>query len=226
VCKNFIVRNRTFTANHLVGLARGKPINLSWNSRSLSRDLNVGARSSGSESMRIERVPGQNHQELESEIVKMEIATFGAGCFWGVEAAFREAEGVVSTRVGYAGGWFDNPTYQDVCSGRTGHAESVEVTYDSTKVSYDQLLSLFWEIHNPTILNRQGPDIGTQYRSVIFFRNSQEEAAARASRESLQKSGKYSHDIVTEITPASRFWEAEDYHQQYFEKRGISHCLV
>jgi len=156
----------------------------------------------------------------------MKIATFGAGFFWGVEAAFREVEGVVSTRVGYTGGWFDNPTYQDVCSGRTGHAESVEVTYDPTKISYDQLLCIFWENHDPTILNRQGPDIGTQYRSVIFFRNNQEEAAARASVESLQKSGKYSRDVVTEITPASHFWGAEDYHQQYLEKRGISHCRV
>ncbi len=156
----------------------------------------------------------------------MELATFGAGCFWGVEAAFREVEGVSSTRVGYAGGTFDRPTYHDVCSGRTGHAESVEVTFDPEKVSYKQLLSVFWDSHNPTTLNRQGPDIGTQYRSVIFFHNKEQESAARASRDELQRSGKYSRDIVTEISPASTFWEAEDYHQQYFEKRGITHCRV
>ncbi len=156
----------------------------------------------------------------------MELATFGAGCFWGVEAAFREVEGVSSTRVGYAGGTFDRPTYHDVCSGRTGHAESVEVTFDPEKVSYKQLLSVFWDSHNPTTLNRQGPDIGTQYRSIIFFHNKEQESAARASRDELQRSGKYSRDIVTEISPASTFWEAEDYHQQYFEKRGITHCRV
>ncbi len=156
----------------------------------------------------------------------MEIATFGAGCFWGVEAAFRELEGVSSTRAGYIGGAFDNPTYRDVCSARTGHAEGVEVTYDPGVVSYDQLLSVFWEVHDPTTLNRQGPDVGAQYRSVIFFHNPVQEAAARASKENLHRSGKYSRDIVTEIMPASQFWEAEDYHQQYFEKRGIAHCRV
>ena len=156
----------------------------------------------------------------------MERATFAAGCFWGVESAFREVKGVASTRVGYTGGSHDYPTYRDVCSGRTGHAEAVEVTYDPAQVSYDQLLDVFWEVHNPTTLNRQGPDIGEQYRSAIFFHNSDQEAAAQASREKLQKSGRYSRDIVTEITPAAQFWEAEDYHQQYFEKRGVTHCRV
>jgi peptide-methionine (S)-S-oxide reductase len=156
----------------------------------------------------------------------MKIATFAAGCFWGVEAAFREVEGVLSTRVGYSGGSFDHPTYHDVCSGRTGHAESVEVTYDPARVSYDRLLNVFWDVHDPTTLNRQGPDVGSQYRSVIFFHNSEEEAAARASRDRLQASGKHSREIVTEIIPAPQFWEAEDYHQQYFEKRGITHCRV
>ena len=156
----------------------------------------------------------------------MKIATFGAGCFWGVEAAFRDVKGVISTRVGYAGGSLDNPTYRDVCSGRTGHAESVEVTYDPAQVSYDQLLAVFWQVHDPTTLNRQGPDVGSQYRSVIFFSNSEEEAAARDSKERLQQSREYSREIVTEIAPASRFWEAEDYHQQYFEKRGVAHCRV
>ena len=156
----------------------------------------------------------------------METALFAAGCFWGVEAAFRELDGVVSTRVGYAGGSRDNPTYRDVCSGRTGHAESVEVSFDPAKISYDKLLDVFWEIHNPTTLNRQGPDVGEQYRSVIFYRNAEQEASARASKEKLSGSGKYSREIVTEITPASTFWEAEEYHQQYFEKTGVSHCRV
>lgn len=156
----------------------------------------------------------------------MEIATFGAGCFWGVEAAFRDVEGVASTRVGYAGGSFDNPTYRDVCSGRTGHAESVEVTYDPAQVSYDQLLNVFWEVHDPTTLNRQGPDVGSQYRSAIFFHSPEQEAGARASKEKLQRSDKHSREIVTEIMPAAQFWPAEDYHQQYFEKRGVAHCRV
>jgi peptide-methionine (S)-S-oxide reductase len=151
-------------------------------------------------------------------------ATFAAGCFWGVEAAFRQVKGVSSTRVGYTGGTFESPTYRDVCSGATGHAEAVEVEYDPAKVSYEDLLAVFWENHNPTTLNRQGPDVGTQYRSAIFFHDAEQESAARASKESLQKSGKYSREVVTEITPASEFYEAEDYHQQYFEKRGVSHC--
>ena len=156
----------------------------------------------------------------------MAIATFAAGCFWGVEAAFREVEGVTSTRVGYSGGTADNPTYKGVCSGRTGHAETVEVTFDPERVSYDKLLDVFWENHDPTTLNRQGPDIGEQYRSAIFFQDPSQESAARASKERLAKSGKHKREIVTEITPASRFWEAEDYHQRYLEKRGLSHCRV
>ena len=146
----------------------------------------------------------------------METAIFGAGCFWGVEAAFREVEGVVSTRVGYTGGWFDNPTYTDVCSGRTGHAESVEVTYDPAKVSYDQLLNVFWEVHNPTTLNRQGPDVGSQYRSVIFFHNPEQAKAALKSKEEAQEF--FDRKIVTEIVPATDFWRAEEYHQRYFDK--------
>lgn len=156
----------------------------------------------------------------------MQIATFAGGCFWGVEAAFRQVEGVLSTRVGYTGGSLENPTYRDVCSGRTGHAETVEVSFDPEKVSYEKLLDVFWENHDPTTLNRQGPDVGAQYRSAIFFHDARQEAAARASRDELQRSGKYKREIVTEITPASRFWEAEDYHQQYFEKRGLTHCRV
>lgn len=153
----------------------------------------------------------------------MEKGTFAAGCFWGVEEAFRKVKGVVSTVVGYTGGSFKDPTYKDVCSGRTGHAETVEIEYDPSRVSYEELLSVFWENHDPTTLNRQGPDIGTQYRSAIFFHTPEQKAAAIASKENLQKSGRYKNPISTEITPASQFYRAEDYHQQYFEKRGSAH---
>ena len=153
-------------------------------------------------------------------------ASFAAGCFWGVEAAFRQVEGVRSTAVGYEGGHFENPTYEDVCTGKTGHAETVEVEYDPSKASYDQLLEVFWDNHDPTTLNRQGPDIGEQYRSAIFFHTPEQEAAARASKENRDKSGRYKRPIVTEITPASKFWRAEDYHQQYLEKRGLAHCRI
>jgi peptide-methionine (S)-S-oxide reductase len=156
----------------------------------------------------------------------METATFAAGCFWGVEAAFRQVEGVVSTRVGYTGGTVANPSYEQVCSGKTGHAEAVEIEYDPSEVSYGQLLNVFWENHDPTTLNRQGPDVGAQYRSAVFFNNPEQETAARASKDNLQQSGKYKRNIVTEITPASEFYEAEEYHQQYFEKSGVSHCRV
>jgi len=155
-----------------------------------------------------------------------EKATFGAGCFWGVEAAFRRVPGVVSTSVGYMGGSFKNPTYQEVCTDLTGHAEVVEVTYDPSKVSYADILKVFWEIHDPTQLNRQGPDTGTQYRTVIFFRTPEQEVAARASKESLERSGAYRRSIVTEITPAAEFWPAEEYHQQYLEKRGLASCHI
>jgi peptide-methionine (S)-S-oxide reductase len=153
----------------------------------------------------------------------MEKATLAAGCFWGVEAAFRKVKGVVSTSVGYTGGSFKDPTYEDVCSGRTGHAEAVEVEYDPSRVSYDELLTVFWDNHDPTTLNRQGPDIGTQYRSAIYVHTPQQKAAAIASKENLQKSGRYKNPISTEITPASQFYRAEDYHQQYVEKRGSVH---
>ncbi len=153
----------------------------------------------------------------------MEKATFGAGCFWGIEASFRKIEGVASTTVGYAGGSFKDPTYKDVCSGKTGHAEVVQVEFDPSKVSYEELLRVFWNIHDPTTLNRQGPDIGTQYRSAVFFHNPEQEAAAAASKQKLQSSGRYQKSIETEITPASEFYRAEDYHQQYFEKCGIPH---
>jgi len=153
----------------------------------------------------------------------MEKGTFAAGCFWGVEEAFRQVKGVVSTAVGYTGGSFKDPTYKDVCSGKTGHAEAVEIEYDPSRVSYEELLSVFWENHDPTTLNRQGPDIGTQYRSAIYVHTPEQKAAAIASKENLQKSGRYKNPISTEITPASQFYRAEDYHQQYVEKRGSAH---
>ena len=151
-------------------------------------------------------------------------ATFAAGCFWGVEAAFRQLKGVTATTVGYIGGDKSDPTYHDVCTGRTGHAEAVQVEYDPSQVSYDDLLRVFWENHDPTTLNRQGPDVGTQYRSAIFFHTPEQEAAAKASKEALAKSGRFKRPIVTEIQPAPEFWQAEDYHQQYLEKRGQAHC--
>jgi peptide-methionine (S)-S-oxide reductase len=151
-------------------------------------------------------------------------ATFGAGCFWGVEAAFRQIPGVVATAVGYAGGTLPNPTYKDVCSDRTGHAEVVQVEYDPSRVSYEDLLTVFWENHDPTTLNRQGPDVGSQYRSAIFFHTPEQEASARASKEMLDRSGRFRRPIVTEIEPAPPFWRAEEYHQQYLEKRGLASC--
>jgi len=157
--------------------------------------------------------------------MSLQKATFGAGCFWGVEAEFRQLpKGVVSTAVGYEGGTMKNPTYRDVCTDRTGHAEAVEVEYDPEKVSYEDLLKVFWANHDPTTLNRQGPDVGTQYRSVIFYHTPEQQAAALASKEKLEKSGRYRRPVVTEIVPASSFYRAEDYHQQYLEKRGLSSC--
>jgi peptide-methionine (S)-S-oxide reductase len=153
-----------------------------------------------------------------------EKATFAAGCFWGVEAAFRRVIGVRATTVGYLGGTMPDPTYRDVCTGKTGHAEVVEVEFDPARVTYDKLLSVFWQIHDPTTLNRQGPDVGTQYRSAIFFHTPEQEAAAQASKAALQ--ARSSRPIVTEITPASQFYPAEEYHQRYLEKRGLATCAI
>ena len=156
----------------------------------------------------------------------METATFAAGCFWGVEETFRQVPGVLETTVGYLGGHTANPTYKNVCTDETGHAEVVQVTFDPSKVSYDKLLDVFWSAHDPTTLNRQGPDIGTQYRSAIFFHSPEQERHARASKEKMQASGKFRRPVVTEITPASTFYSAEDYHQKYLAKRGLSHCHI
>ena len=149
-------------------------------------------------------------------------AIFAAGCFWGVESAFRQVPGVLATAVGYTGGQVANPTYRQVCGERTGHAEAVLVEFDPAKVGYDRLLEVFWENHDPTQLNRQGPDYGSQYRSAIFVADAEQEAAATASKQRLAASGRFRRPIVTEIVPAAAFYMAEDYHQQYFEKRGIT----
>lgn len=153
-------------------------------------------------------------------------ATFAAGCFWGVEVTFRKLPGVLCTRVGYTGGRTVNPTYKDVCTDRTGHAEAVEIEYDPAQLSYEKLLEVFWENHDPTQLNRQGPDFGTQYRSAIFFHDAAQEAAATASKQKLEQSHRFSKPIVTQIVPAEPFYEAEDYHQQYLEKKGLATCHI
>jgi peptide-methionine (S)-S-oxide reductase len=153
-------------------------------------------------------------------------ATFAAGCFWGVEATFRQIPGVTSTRVGYIGGQTDNPTYKDVCTDGTGHAEAVEVDFDPTKVPYADLLKVFWENHDPTQVNRQGPDWGTQYRSAIFYHSPEQAREAQASKDSLDKAHRFSKPIATQIVPAVTFYPAEDYHQQYLEKRGLASCHI
>jgi peptide-methionine (S)-S-oxide reductase len=153
-----------------------------------------------------------------------EKATFGAGCFWGVEETFRKLKGVISTTVGYAGGNKENPSYEDVCTDETGHAEVVEVEFDPSQISYDQLLDVFWSNHNPMTLNRQGPDVGIQYRSVIFYHSPEQKAAAEKSK--IEKGAKFLRPIVTQIEPGPKFWRAEEYHQRYLEKRGQSHCAI
>ena len=153
-------------------------------------------------------------------------ATFGAGCFWGVEEAFRQVPGVLDATVGYAGGTTEDPTYRDVCTDTTGHAEVVLVEYDPARVRYEQLLDVFWRIHDPTTLNRQGPDVGTQYRSAIFYHTPEQEAAARASKAQLEAGGRFRRPIVTEITPAGPFHRAEEYHQRYLQKHGRAGCSI
>ncbi len=156
----------------------------------------------------------------------METATFGAGCFWGVEEAFRGAEGVNATAAGYAGGTLEKPTYRDVCSGSTDHAEVVQVEFDPARVSYAELLDLFWSIHDPTQLNRQGPDVGTQYRSAIFHNSAEQEKIATSSKEAIEKSGRFGRPVVTEIKPVMTFWRAEHYHQQYIARGGPGACAI
>jgi peptide-methionine (S)-S-oxide reductase len=151
-------------------------------------------------------------------------AAFGAGCFWGVESAFRQVKGVTDAAVGYMGGSLANPTYEDVCTDRTGHAEVVQLDYDPARVTYEELLRVFFDLHDPTTPNRQGPDYGKQYRSVIFFYDADQERAARNMKDDLDRSGRFPREIVTQIVPAPEFWRAEEYHQRYFEKHGIAAC--
>jgi peptide-methionine (S)-S-oxide reductase len=151
-------------------------------------------------------------------------AAFGAGCFWGVESAFRQVKGVTDAAVGYMGGSLANPTYEDVCTDRTGHAEVVQLDYDPARVTYEELLRVFFDLHDPTTVNRQGPDYGKQYRSVIFFYDADQERAARNMKDDLDRSGRFPRKIVTQIAPAPEFWRAEEYHQRYFEKHGIAAC--
>ena len=151
---------------------------------------------------------------------------FGAGCFWGVESTFRNVQGVNDVAVGYAGGTKDNPTYEDVCSDETGHAEVVHVEYDPARVSYEELLQTFFANHDPTTLNRQGPDVGAQYRSVVFYYTPEQKAAAEQAKEDLNKGGRFRRPIVTQIEPAPKFWRGEEYHQRYLEKRGQTHCAI
>lgn len=154
----------------------------------------------------------------------MKKATFGAGCFWGVEAAFQDLKGVISTKVGYMGGNLENPTYEDVCTDKTGHAEVVQIIFDPLKISYEQLLDIFWNNHDPTQLNKQGPDIGTQYRSVIFYHNKNQRKIAEKSKKTLQESETYKKPIITDIIPVEKFFPAEDYHQKYYKKQGRLNC--
>ncbi|MCX5772687.1 MAG: peptide-methionine (S)-S-oxide reductase MsrA [Candidatus Hydrogenedentes bacterium] len=156
----------------------------------------------------------------------MEKATFGAGCFWGVEEAFRRVKGVVSTLVGFCGGYVENPSYQDVCAGDTGHAEVVQLEYDPDQVTYKDLLSVFWDIHDPTTPNRQGPDVGEQYRSVIFYHTEEQRRLAIEAKAELEKSGRFTRPVVTAIEPAGPFYRAEEYHQRYLEKRGMKGCHI
>jgi len=156
----------------------------------------------------------------------MEQATFAAGCFWGVEATFRQIQGVLDTSVGYIGGHTDKPTYKEVCAGDTNHAEAVQIIFDPAQVSYAQLLETFWQCHDPTQHNRQGPDIGTQYRSAIFYHSPQQEIAALQSKAQQQNSGQYTRPIATSIVSATTYYSAEEYHQQYLEKRGLMHCAI
>jgi len=170
------------------------------------------------------KTPALRKVEQPAEPVKYEKATFAAGCFWGVEASFRAVEGVVATQVGYTGGRRANPTYRQVCTDKTGHAEAVEVTYDPKKVSFEDLLDVFWKIHDPTALNRQGPDVGTQYRSTILYHSPNQKALAEASMQKLEKARAFKRPIVTEIVPAPKFYKAEEYHQRYLEKQGKTSC--
>ncbi len=169
---------------------------------------------------------GRNHGPGKELKTRLETAIFGAGCFWGVEAAFRQLKGVRDAACGYSGGTVENPTYEQVCSDATGHAEVVEVRFDPAVVTYDELLNAFWKMHDPTQVNRQGPDYGSQYRSVIFYKSEAQKKAAEDSRSELERSGRLRQPVATQIQPAGKFWRAEEYHQRYYEKHGLKGCAV
>jgi peptide-methionine (S)-S-oxide reductase len=186
--------------------------------------LAAGAASCGKSSHA--RSAGRHRSAQRDMNMKTEKATFAAGCFWGVEAEFSQIKGVIDTACGYSGGTTKDPTYQEVCSDRTGHAEVVQVEYDPAQVSYEALLEAFFNLHDPTTLNRQGPDVGTQYRSAVFTHTPEQDAAARAFKGKLERSGRFNRPIVTIVAPAGEFYRAEEYHQRYFEKRGMPSCHV
>ena len=189
----------------------------------IARDDRVADSPTGKE---LTTAAGKRTRPSDRSGEQMALATFGAGCFWGVEAAFRQVEGVTDAAAGYLGGHLESPTYEDVCSGRTGHAEVVQVEFDPAVVSYQELLDVFWKSHDPTTLNRQGPDVGAQYRSAVFYHTPEQADSAAASKQALAESGAFSSPIVTEITPATTFYRAEDYHQRYLEKRGLASCSI
>jgi peptide-methionine (S)-S-oxide reductase len=172
------------------------------------------------------QIPESKPAESTDAASKREVAMFGAGCFWGVEATFRKVPGVLDTAVGYSGGHTKNPTYKQVCTDKTGHAEVIRIEFDPAKVSYTQLLEVFWANHDPTTVNRQGPDVGTQYRSVVFFFSPEQAAAAKAMKAELETAKRFRRPIVTQIVPAGEFWRAEDYHQRYLEKKGLDSCHI
>ncbi len=207
------------------GLAVGIALIVLFRPARVSAERRVPSWSKSEARQRMERtavVPPS--AENPSKAKSMKKATFGAGCFWGVEAAFRRVPGVIDAAVGYAGGHTENPTYKEVCTDRTGHAEVVQVEYDPAKVSYAQLLDVFWATHDPTQVNRQGPDYGTQYRTVIFYHDDEQKAEAEASKQFLDQSGRFARPIATQIVPAGPFYRAEEYHQRYLEKRGLENC--
>src|SRR2546430_8160714 len=227
----FACRNRFRTQSDFLqrGSAFVEQTNRNWSASLLDRiggahtsTIVAGATESKSQLRRLRRGAGRSIVLL----MTTEKATFGAGCFWGVEETFRNLKGVTSTAVGYAGGNKENPSYEDVCTDETGHAEVVQLEFDPAQISYDQLLGVFWSTHNPMTLNRQGPDVGTQYRSAIFYHSPEQKAAAEASKQKLDASGKFSRPIVTQIEPAPKFWRAEEYHQRYLEKIEQSHCAI
>jgi peptide-methionine (S)-S-oxide reductase len=209
--------------NPVFGLIEQKPLKYSkinMNNKAITTCLLIIAFLTAGCDKMADKTEKKKNYDLENA----QTAIFAAGCFWGVEEAFRTLDGVIDTQVGYTGGHTENPTYKQVCSGTTGHAEAVKITYDPNTITYEKLLEVFWNKHNPTTKNRQGPDVGAQYRSAIFYHNDHQKKLAQESKEKLQNSGKYKDPVVTEIVPAQKFYPAEDYHQQYLHKRNLKYC--